>query len=159
YFIQCVTDRLAPEQALAAVRLLQACGARVVVPTAQHCCGLPHIDSGDRRGARHLARQTIAALEALQADYVVTAAASCAVAILHAYAHLLHEDPVWAARARTLASRTLDLLTFVDQVASPPRLVQGGGPLVTFHQFCQSTNVLGLGDTGVRLLRLAGVNV
>src|SRR5207302_5649498 len=122
YFIQCVTDRFAPEQAFAAVRLLQACGARVVVPSNQHCCGLPQLDSGDKRGARRLAKRTIAALEAQHVDHVVTAAASCAVAIMHDYAHLLEEEPTWAARARRLADSTMDLLSFVDRVASPPPL-------------------------------------
>ena len=160
YFIQCVTDRFAPEQALAAVRLLQACGARVVVPSSQHCCGLPHLDSGDLPGARRLAKQTIVGLENVQADYVVTAAASCAIAILHDYAHLLRDDPEWSVRARRLADRTLDILSFVEQIASPPPFASGASaPTVTYHSFCQSTNVLGTGDIGPRLLRLAGLNV
>jgi L-lactate dehydrogenase complex protein LldF len=160
YFIQCVTDRFAPEQAMAAVRLLQACGARVVVPSGQHCCGLPHLDSGDRHGARRLAQATITALETVQADYVVTAAASCAVAMLHDYAHLFEDDPDWARRARDLADRTLDLVSFVERVASPSQLAPvDDGRTLTYHSFCQSTNVLGIGETGVRLLRLAGLAV
>ena len=160
YFIQCVTDRFAPEQALAAVRLLQACGARVVVPASQHCCGLPHLDSGDLPGARRLAKQTIRGLENVEAEYVVTAAASCAIAILHDYAHLLRDEPGWSTRARRLADRTLDLLSFVDRVASPPSLpADNSSPKVTFHSFCQSTNVLGIAGVGPRLLRLAGLNV
>ena len=157
YFIQCITDRFAPEQAMASVRLLQACGARVVVPRTQHCCGLPQIDSGDKRGAGRLAKQTIAVLESTRADYVVTAATSCAAAVLHDYPHLLVDEPGWFERGRRLADRTLDVLSFVEQIASPPQLSSKmSGPRVTSHQFCQSTNVLGLGDIGARLLRLAG---
>jgi len=160
YFIQCVTDRFAPEQAIAAVQLLQACGARVVVPSGQHCCGLPQLDSGDRPGASKLAKRTIQELEGVRADYVVTAAASCAIAVLHDYAHLLKQEPEWAERARRLAVRTMDLLSFVDRVASPPPLAPlEGAPLATYHSFCQSTNVLGIGDLGARLLRLAGLPV
>ena len=163
YFIQCVTDRFAPEQALAAVRLLQACGARVIVPATQHCCGLPQLDSGDKAGARQLAKKTIEGLEDVRADYVVTAAASCAAAILHDYAHLLKDEPAWAERAERLADRTLDLLSFVDRVASPPPLPSRNGTpgtqLTTYHSFCQSTNVLGIARIGPRLLRLAGVAV
>jgi Fe-S oxidoreductase len=159
YFIQCVTDRFAPEQALAAVRLLQACGARVIVPTSQHCCGLPHLDSGDKAGARRLARQTVAGLEAVQADYIVTAAASCAVALVHDYAHLLQDDAEWSARARGVAERTLDVLSFIERIASPPPLASvPEGSSVTYHSFCQSTNVLGIGEVGPRLLRLAGIS-
>jgi Fe-S oxidoreductase len=32
-------------------------------------------------------------------------------------------------------------------------------PLTTYHSFCQSTNVLGIGDVGARLLRQVGVSV
>ncbi|MBV8717238.1 MAG: (Fe-S)-binding protein [Chloroflexi bacterium] len=159
YFIQCVTDRFAPEQALAAVRLLQACGARVTVPRSQHCCGLPHLDSGDLPGARRLAKATITALEAEEADYVVTAAASCAVSILHDYAHLLRDEPSWVSRAERLGNRTMDLLSFLERVATPAPLPQSDGPKVTYHSFCQSTNVLGIGEIGPRLLRLAGVRL
>jgi Fe-S oxidoreductase len=31
--------------------------------------------------------------------------------------------------------------------------------LVTYHSFCQSTNVLGIGDVGPRLMRLAGIQL
>ena len=160
YFIQCVTDRFAPEQARAAVRVLQGCGARVVVPRGQHCCGLPGLDAGDKRSARRMAKQTIEALEAVRADYVVTAAASCAIAILHDYAHLLADEPEWRDRAEQLATRTLDLITFLERVADPTALppVQDA-PTVTYHGFCQSTNVLGLGQAGARLLRRAGFTV
>jgi L-lactate dehydrogenase complex protein LldF len=127
YFVHCVTDRFAPEQALAAVRLLQACGARVSVPASQHCCGLPQLDSGDITGACQMAKSTIEGLENIHADYVVTAVASCAAAILHDYAHLLRDEPEWMQRAQRLADRTLDLLSFVDRVASPPPLPSNSG--------------------------------
>ncbi|HLZ30552.1 MAG TPA: LUD domain-containing protein [Chloroflexota bacterium] len=159
YFLQCVADRLAPEQVDAALRVLRACGVRVVVPAEQHCCGLPALDSGDREIARRLARQTIADLESTSADYVVTGAASCAVAIEHDFPRLLRDEPKWQQRAERLAARTLDLLTFVDRVADPPQVVAGAGGPVTFHSFCQSTNVLGIGAVGPRLLARAGVAV
>jgi len=152
-----VADRFAPEQIDAALRVLRACGARVVVPPAQHCCGLPMLDAGDRTAARALARQTIEALEAVEADYVVSGAASCAIAIMHDYGRLLRDEPAWAARAERLANRTLDLLSFVERVADPPALPEQPGPAVTYHSFCQSTNVLGIGTSGARLLRRAGI--
>jgi iron-sulfur cluster protein len=156
YFLQCIADRFAPEQIDAALRVLRACGARVVVPDGQHCCGLPMLDAGDRAGARALAKQTIAALEASRADYVVSGAASCAIAIMHDYASLLRDEPDWAERAERLAARTLDLLSFVDRVANPPQLPEVAGPALTYHSFCQSSNVLGIGDVGPRLLRRSG---
>ena len=157
YFIQCLADRFSPEQAAAATRVLAACGARVVVPSGQHCCGLPLLDAGDRAGARRLAAATIEALERTPADHVVTAAASCAVAIAHDYPRLFDDEPAWRARAERLAARTFDFVSFLERVAAPPALpcATAERPL-TYHAFCQSTNVLGLGDAGRRLLARAG---
>ncbi|HYY88513.1 MAG TPA: LUD domain-containing protein [Chloroflexota bacterium] len=159
YFLQCVADRFSPEQIDGALSVLRACGAEVVVPSGQHCCGLPPLDGGDQPTARQMAKQTIEVLEGVEADYVVTAAASCAVAISHDFPHLLRNEPSWQARAERLAERTLDLLSFVDRVANPSELAAADGPLVTYHSFCQSTNVLGIGLVGPRLLRRAGVQV
>lgn len=158
YLLQCLSDRFAPEQATAAVRVLRACGAAVVVPGAQHCCGLPALDAGDLVTARRMAQRTIAALESAAVDRVVTAAASCAIALRHDYPRLLRDDPAWHGRAAALAARTVDLVGFLDREARPaagalagPR--SGSGPPVTYYGFCQSTNRLGVGGTGARLLR------
>jgi Fe-S oxidoreductase len=53
----------------------------------------------------------------------------------------------------------MDLLSFLERVASPPELGHVQGETVTYHSFCQSTNVLGIGETGRRLLRAAGVRL
>jgi len=160
YFIQCIADRFSPEQARSAVDLLRACGARVVVPAGQHCCGLPPLDAGDRATARRMAKQTIRSLEAVAADWIVSAGTSCAIAIGHDYAELLADEPDWAARAERIAARTLDLLTFLDRVADPPQrpAIKDAAP-VTVHSFCQTTNVMRSGGAGSRLLERAGVPV
>lgn len=120
YALQCLTDVLAPEQAQATVRLLAACGARVVVPQGQHCCGLPMLDAGDAGLAKRLAKRTIRLFESYGADYVVSEANSCVVAIAHDYAHLLRDEPAWQARAQLLAERVVDLATFLVAVAKLP---------------------------------------
>ena len=79
--------------------------------------------------------------------------------MLHELPRLLRDEPDWHERAERLAGRTLDLLTFVDRVADPPQLQADGRPQVTYHSFCQSTNVLGIAQLGPRLLRRAGVEV
>lgn len=141
-FIQCVTDRVAPEIAIAAARLIEATGAQLEVPRRQHCCGLPALDSGERDLAIAMAKQTIETLE--HAETVVTPAASCAIAIRHDYPTLLADDPGWHARAARLADRTYDLVTFLTVHGYEPVAASAQG--VTVHHFCQSTNVAGLGD-------------
>jgi L-lactate dehydrogenase complex protein LldE len=90
----------------------------------------------------------------------VSAGASCAIAIAHDYAELLAAEPAWAARAEHIASRTFDLLSFLDRIAGPPQLpLNGAAPTVTVHSFCQTTNVIGAGAVGQRLLERAGIPV
>jgi L-lactate dehydrogenase complex protein LldF len=144
YFVQCLTDRLYPEMAQAVVDVIAACGARVVVPEGQHCCGLICDDAGDRAGAIALAKQTIETLESVAAHWIVTGAASCAIAVLHDYPHLFADEPQWQQRARKLAGRTVDFTTFLQEVARVTPLAGLARDPVTLHNFCGSQNVLRL---------------
>ena len=157
YFVQCLTDRLFPEMAQATVEVLAACGARVVVPPEQHCCGLICHDAGDRAGAVALAKGTVEALERVAAHWIVTGGASCAIAVLHDFEHILAGEPEWVERARRLASRTLDLTTFLHEVAQLPAgalapATEEAREAVTYHSFCGSTNVLNLHEAPRRII-------
>ncbi len=180
YFIQCITDRLFPRMALSVARVLDACGVTMVVPAQQHCCGLPALDAGILEPARKMARQTIETLERERADYILTGGASCAVAMLHDYERLFEAEPAMQIRARALSERVIDFTSFMDGVArlapgslamrnvdfgmrnndvspgaasrNPQSAIRNGRGPVTYHNFCQSTNVLGLHDAPRRLI-------
>ncbi len=155
YFSGCITDRLYPEMGEAVVRVLRALGCDVFFPPAQSCCGLPAINAGDGKLALVMMRQTIEALENVQADFILSASASCAVSMLQDYPRLLADEPAWLERARRLAERVIDFTTFVDREADlPSGLLVGNQPLtVTVHDSCQSHNCLGLKDEPRRILR------
>jgi len=152
----CIRDSPGGIHLEATVKVLRACGARVIVPRAQHCCGLPMVDAGDARSARVLARQTITILE-MQADYIVSAANSCVAAIVHDYPHLFRDEPEWNARALRLAERVMDLATFLTRVATlPPGALVGRSSVasaVTYHAFCQTLNLLHADGAARWLLR------
>lgn len=158
YFVQCLTDWLYPEMGEAIVGVLRALGARVVFPRAQHCCGLPALDSGQPAQAKRLARQTIRTLEGVEVDYVVSGGTSCVIAMLHEYAHLFRDEPEWQMRAGRLAERTYDFTSFMARVATLPAgsLPAELGVPATYHYFCQSYNVLGFRQEPIELL--AGVS-
>jgi Fe-S oxidoreductase len=103
-----------------------------------------------------MARQTIEVLEHAGGDLIVTGGASCAIAVVHDYESLFAGDPEWLARAAAVAARTMDFVSFLDEVAQLPagalRRARAVGP-VTYHSFCQSTNVLGLGRAPRRNIR------
>ena len=118
-FIQCVTDRFAPEIAVATLRLLQSTGADVEVPLAQHCCGLPAIDTGDLKAARKMVLATLDTLEGY--ERVVTPAPSCAVAMAHEYERLFQDDIHNKQRAQDLASKVADLVSYLANCETPEK--------------------------------------
>ncbi|MEW5722048.1 MAG: (Fe-S)-binding protein [Thermodesulfobacteriota bacterium] len=99
-FVGCVSNYLRPAAAEAARRLLEAAGARVVVPMAQVCCGKPAAGAGDEKTALYLARKNIQALDPAGFDFVAAPCATCSEQ-LKAYAFAGGAD--LAARVRDLS--------------------------------------------------------
>ncbi|QBD83107.1 4Fe-4S dicluster domain-containing protein [Ktedonosporobacter rubrisoli] len=155
YFAGCMTDRLYPEMGEAVIKVLEAVGVRVVFPQQQNCCGLPALNSGDRRNGVAMAKQTIVALEqALEenkADYILSASTSCVVTIIQDYIKLfedLHYQG-WLKQAQRLAEKVIDFTSFLERVVLPsgvklPVQQPGASVAVTYHDSCQSCNCLGL---------------
>ena len=162
YFPGCMTDRLYPSIGEAAVRVLQACGCQVFFPPEQSCCGLPAVNAGDEALAIKMFKQTIAALESQDADYILSTSASCAVSMVQDFPHFLADEPDWLARAQGLASRVIDFVTFMERVAKLPAgaLAIPETPTLTYHDSCQSHNCLRLHSEQRRLLRdVVGCNL
>ena len=155
-FPGCMTDWLYPEMGLAAIEVIRACGADVKYPDAPSCCGLPAMNAGEPEPARGMARQTIEALESADADFILSPSASCAVAIRDDYLHLLRDEPDWLERARRLSDRVVDFTGFLRRAARLPTgslSASGTGPKITYHDACQTNNVLGVKDEQRRIIR------
>lgn len=99
----------------ATIRVLQKNGCDVILPPDQGCCGALHVHSGDMDGGRELARQNIAAFEALGVDAIIINAAGCG-STLKEYGHLLHDDPEWSARAEAFVAKIKDVHEFLAQI-------------------------------------------
>jgi 3D (Asp-Asp-Asp) domain-containing protein len=68
-FVTCLVDLYRPNVGFSAIALLEAAGCTVEVPPTQTCCGQPAYNTGDRAGARDLARAVVDAF--LPYDHVV----------------------------------------------------------------------------------------
>ena len=145
YFPGCMTDRLYPAMGEAVVRVLRACGAKVVFPDLPGCCGLPAINAGDPDSAREPARRLIESFERVAADHILSSSSSCVVAILNDYPRLFRDDPAWAARAAAVAGRLVDFSGFMARFAKLPAGALAGDTTatVTYHDACQTNYVLG----------------
>ena len=159
-FPSCIVDHFLPGAGYAAARTLQALGADVHVVEGRRCCGLPHMNSGDRTNARAMAKEMIAALERVQADKLVAPSSSCAITMSQDYERILADEPEWTERARRLGGRIVSFTKFAHDLAAE-RGATGKqlGIRATYHDACQSANVLGLHDEPRELLRGVGVQL
>src|SRR5215207_6109773 len=112
-FEGCVTEGLFARVNRATARVLAANGCDVSTPRGQVCCGALHAHAGDLEGARALARRNVEAFEDEGRAPVVTNAGGCG-AMLVSYAHLLADDPAYAARARDFSARVRDVSQQLD---------------------------------------------
>ncbi|HEY6542557.1 MAG TPA: LUD domain-containing protein [Ktedonobacteraceae bacterium] len=165
YFAGCMTDRLYPEMGQAVIHVLQTCGVRVTFPHNQNCCGLPALNSGDRRDGAAMARQTIVmlekALEESGADYILSASTSCVATIVQDYIRLFEDldEQGWLQRTRELAGKVVDFTSFLDTMLADGlqlavRSDDGKSEIVTtYHDSCQSCNCLGLRKEARHIIR------
>jgi glycolate oxidase iron-sulfur subunit len=125
-FTGCVMRAAFAPTNAATARVLARNGLEVVVPDRQTCCGALHAHAGERDGARELARENIASLEALEVDAIVVNAAGCG-AMLKEYGYLLKDDPAWHERAERFAARVRDASEHLAAVglAEPPSAFAG----------------------------------
>ena len=141
-FVTCLVDLTRPCVGFAAVKLLEDAGCIVAIPAAQTCCGQPAYNSGDSRNARAIARTVIEAFEGF--DYVVAPSGSCAGMVKVHYPKLFADDPPMAKRARALAARTYELVSFLVDVAKSDVVAPAYAGTVTYHDSCSGLRELGV---------------
>jgi glycolate oxidase iron-sulfur subunit len=132
----------------ASVALMHRFGCEVVTPEDQVCCGAPHDDQGLKHKARSFAMRNIVAFERLErVDAIVADCAACS-GYLKEYAHVFHDDPEWANRAKQFASKVRDITEWLDEImphpSTPLRSAQGASRKVTYHEPCHLAHVQGV---------------
>jgi glycolate oxidase iron-sulfur subunit len=134
FFYGCIQEGFLSQVNEATVRVLQRNGYEVVFPLAQTCCGAAHIHVGEEDQSRALARRNIDALGDMEVDAYINNAGGCGLQ-LKDYAHLLHNDPAYADRARAFVAKVQDINEFLaDHLHVPP---QGQLPArVTYAPSC-----------------------
>jgi L-lactate dehydrogenase complex protein LldE len=154
--VSCLVDSWRPSVGFAAVKLLEDSGCRVSVPARQTCCGQPAYNSGDRTDAKAIALQVIGEFEKF--DYIVVPSGSCAGMVRCHYPDLFADDPLLSDRARRLADRTWELVSFLTDVRGQKAVSGTFSGRVTYHDGCSGLRELGIKNQPRRLLEgMSGV--
>ena len=165
-FVTCLVDLMRPSVGFAAIRLLENAGCRVEVPETQTCCGQPAYNSGDRKDTRDIARGVIAAFQGF--DYVVVPSGSCAGMIHEHYPALFADEHETLAKAREIAARTHELVSFLVDVLKVDRVDAAYDGTVTYHDSCSGLRELKIkaqprqllaSVAGLRLTELPGAEI
>jgi L-lactate dehydrogenase complex protein LldE len=143
-FVTCLVDLFRPTVGFAAVKLLEDAGCTVEVPRRQTCCGQPAYNSGDRADSKAIALQVFDAFAGY--DHVVAPSGSCAGMLRVHYPELFADDSENLPRARELAERSWELVSFLVDVCGMQAVVANWQRRITYHDACS-----GLRELGVKL--------
>ena len=135
FFGTCLADMIYPDTGMAAIRLLEREGLRVVFPRRQSCCGQPAYNSGFPAEARAVARHQ---LRLFTKEWpIVVPSGSCAGMMKHHYPDLFADDPDYALACR-FAGRVFELGEYLNGVLKVDLTDQGPPIKVTWHSSCHA---------------------
>jgi glycolate oxidase iron-sulfur subunit len=133
-FVGCVMGALFPGVHASLARVLRHNGCDVVNPQGQWCCGALNVHAGERTHALAMARRNVDAFDDDGLEAIVVDSAGCS-AHLKSYGELLVDDPAYAARAKSFASKVKDVAEFLCEIG--PRADLGPMPLrATYLDAC-----------------------
>ncbi len=149
-FVTCLVDLLRPQVGFAAVTLLEAAGCEVIVPRAQTCCGQPAWNAGDDGDAADIARAVVDTFE--EFDFVVAPSGSCAGMLRNHYPEVLANDSVYASRARALAAKSHELVSFLVRERGVDHVAAHCAARACYHDSCSALREMGVKEEPRTLL-------
>jgi L-lactate dehydrogenase complex protein LldE len=150
-FVTCLVDLIRPQVGFAAAKLIEDAGFEVVAPESQTCCGQPAWNAGADRHAKEIASSVIETF--LDFDYVVAPSGSCAGMIKRHFPEVFADDAVWLPKARTLAQKTYELMSFLVRVGKVTRVAAKYRGSVCCHDSCSALREMGVREEPRVLLK------
>ncbi|MBI5484858.1 MAG: (Fe-S)-binding protein [Deltaproteobacteria bacterium] len=168
FFVGCMTNFVYTEIGEATLKLFRHLGCTVIIPKGQQCCGLPGMSGGDINTVRELAEKNLIEIEKYEADYVMSACATCGGALHRLYPLVVGKrNPALRARLEALAKKTVDASQLLQQLGLDPAETGAGEEIrVTYHDPChlrtrgitRQPRELLKGTPGVELIEMEGAD-
>ena len=152
----CVADDLMPSIHAAAVETLRHNGVEVVELRGQ-CCGALALHAGRTDEAAALARRTVAAIEALGVDRVVTTAAGCGAA-MREYGHrppAAGDGEEAGSAAARVAGKTMDVSELLVELGPREPARRLDERIVAYHDACHLLHASGVAAAPRAVVRAA----
>ena len=146
FFPGCAIRHFQHDIGRSVVAVLERMGYEVVIPEGLKCCGRPLLSLGDRNAAEELAAHNTALLEAIQADAVITACATCGLTFKKEYPKLLAPSGKGPVPVQDIHEFLAGKMSGLD--------LTPGKMLVTFHDPCHLSRGQGLSETARDVLRV-----
>ena len=139
----CVQPAMMPNINTATARVLDAVGIQTVIADQAGCCGAVKFHLNDQDGGKAQMRANIDAwwpyVERGGVEAIVMNASGCGVTVKE-YAHILRDDPQYAAKAERISALTKDLSELLpDMLPELARTLAGrvpAGTRVAYHPPC-----------------------
>ncbi|MFH1028754.1 MAG: (Fe-S)-binding protein [Pseudomonadota bacterium] len=138
FFVGCMTNFVYTEVGEAALALFRHLGCTVIIPKGQQCCGLPGMSGGDLATVRDLAEKNLSEMERYEADYVMSACATCGGALHRLYPLVIGKrNPELRERLDALAKKTVDASQLLQKLGLNPEETGAGEQInITYHDPC-----------------------
>jgi glycolate oxidase iron-sulfur subunit len=131
----CVQDLVFSDVNRDTADVLLANGCEVITPRSQYCCGSLHGHNGATHLAKELARKQLDMFDVESLDAIISNAGGCGSHLKH-YGHLLHDDPIYAERARMWDAKLKDIHEWLVQIGFRKPTTGCGVESVTYHESC-----------------------
>jgi L-lactate dehydrogenase complex protein LldE len=148
-FVTCLVDLIRPSVGFASVKLLEDAGCKVIVPS-QSCCGQPAYNSGDRAGAKAIARGVMRAFA--NCEYVVAPSGSCAGMLAKHYPELFADEPDALREAVAFAAKCRELVSFLTDTLGLTKVDARYEGVATYHDSCSGLRELAVREQPRKLL-------
>ena len=136
FFAGCGITYVYPQIGISMVNILQHLGFSVYFPHTQKCCGIPALSIGNGTLNEELAKANIAAFAQHQAEYIITACASCNSGIGEHYQTM--------GLPESFTGKVIDFSVFLDEIGIIEQIAQHPSwpnrRTVTYHDPCHLKN-------------------